>query len=142
MICGRTIAGELRRHQPHRTVRFIIQEGMVAEGDERLLHVVLENLLANAWKFTQPRDEATIECAAETLPDGQPVWLVRDNGVGFDMAYADRLFSVFQRLHADGEFAGTGIGLATVQRIVCRHGGRIWVEAAVDKEATFFFTLG
>lgn len=138
---ARHVGNELVRQHPHRPVEFVVQDGLIAEGDDRLLRVVLENLLENAWKFTNRRDPAQIEFGAETSPGGHRVWFVRDNGVGFDMGYVDRLFSAFQRLHADSEFSGTGIGLATVQRIVHRHGGRIWVEASVDKGATFFFTL-
>jgi len=102
--------------------------------------VVLENLLGNAWKFSKKRARAKIEFSCDET-DGQPTYFVRDNGVGFDMAYADRLFAAFQRLHSDKEFEGSGIGLATVQRILHRHGGRIWANSAVDRGATFYFTL-
>lgn len=118
-----------------------IAEGVTAFGDPRLLRVVLENLLSNAWKYTGKRAGAVIEFAAEEQ-GGRPVYLVRDNGVGFDMAFAGKLFTPFQRLHSADEFEGTGIGLATVRRIVERHGGTVWVEAAPDHGATFYFTLG
>ncbi|MGH2524756.1 MAG: sensor histidine kinase, partial [Anaerolineales bacterium] len=116
-------------------------EGAVVTGDARLLRVMLENLLGNAWKFTGKRPQARIEFGVAQR-DGARVYFVRDNGAGFDMAYADKLFGAFQRLHGAHEFPGTGIGLATVQRIVQRHGGRLWAEAGVEQGATFNFTLG
>jgi light-regulated signal transduction histidine kinase (bacteriophytochrome) len=113
----------------------------VAWGDAQLVRIGLENLLGNAWKYTRKREQARIELD-RAIVDGEPAWLVRDNGAGFDMSHADRLFGAFQRLHRSDEFEGTGVGLATTERIVRRHGGRIWAEAAVDEGATFYFTLG
>ena len=113
---------------------------MRAEGDPHLLRAALDNLIGNAWKFTSKSEKPRIEIGA--LKDrGRTIFFVRDNGAGFDMAYADKLFGAFQRLHSASEYAGTGIGLATVQRIVHRHGGRIWAEGEVGKGAVFFFTL-
>ncbi|MBI5487006.1 MAG: PAS domain S-box protein [Deltaproteobacteria bacterium] len=134
------VVGELRRGDRERRVEVRVAGGLVADGDPRLLRVLLVNLLGNAWKFTSRRAEATIEFGAEDL-DGERVFVVRDDGVGFDMEYADRLFEPFQRLHSSADFPGTGIGLATAQRVVLRHGGRIWAQAAVDKGAAFRFTL-
>jgi light-regulated signal transduction histidine kinase (bacteriophytochrome) len=123
-------------------VRFVAEEGVVAFGDANLLAVALENLLGNAFKFTQKEAEATIEFGAVTQDGGDVAYYVRDDGAGFDMAYADKLFGAFQRLHGPDEFEGTGIGLATVARIVHRHGGRVWAEGEVGEGATFYFTLG
>jgi len=139
---AQTIAVELQQHEPTRQVAFMIAAGLQASGDPRLLRVVLENLLGNAWKYTAKHAQARIEVGAIAQPDGRLAYFVRDDGAGFDMAYADKLFVVFQRLHGPSEFAGTGIGLATVQRIIHRHSGRVWAEAAVDQGATFYFTLG
>jgi light-regulated signal transduction histidine kinase (bacteriophytochrome) len=135
------IADELRATDPTRDVTFSVRPGMVAEGDERLLHVLLRNLLDNAWKYTGKKPRARIEFGEATGPDGARVWSVRDDGAGFDMRYADKLFGVFQRLHSANEFPGTGIGLATAQRVVARHGGRIWAEGAPGAGAVFSFTL-
>lgn len=137
---AREIAAELQRNDPHRQAEFIIAEGLVVWGDVHLLRTAMQNLLENAWKFTAPRSTARIEVGMVER-DGERIYFVRDNGVGFDMTYADKLFAPFQRLHSASEFPGTGIGLATVQRIVARHGGRIWVEAAVEQGAVFYFTL-
>jgi light-regulated signal transduction histidine kinase (bacteriophytochrome) len=137
---AREIARGLSSTEPGRKVEFLIQEGVRAEADPRLLRVALENLLGNAWKFTSKRVAARIEFGVDERQAGV-TFFVRDDGAGFDMAYADKLFGVFQRLHAVTEFEGTGVGLATVRRIVSRHGGRIWAEGAVNKGATFFFTL-
>jgi signal transduction histidine kinase/HAMP domain-containing protein len=138
---ARAITEELRRKEPARAVEFILAKGLTATGDERLLGVVLENLLGNAWKFTAKREQARIEVGSLTQPDRGLIFFVRDNGAGFDMAYAQRLFGAFERLHPMSDFPGTGIGLATVQRIIHRHGGHIWAEGAVDQGATFYFTL-
>ncbi|HSO33965.1 MAG TPA: ATP-binding protein, partial [Labilithrix sp.] len=137
----RGIGGRLRGAHAARDVELLVPEGLVAEGDARLLEAIMENLLANAWKFTSQRAAARIEVGVTTKERDAPVYFVRDNGAGFDMAYASKLFGAFQRLHATTEFPGTGIGLATVQRAVRRHGGEIWAEGAVDRGATFFFTL-
>lgn len=135
------VAAELQQTQPERQVEFVIADDMRTEGDMRLLRVVLENLLSNAWKFTLHQPYPIIEFGAVPQPAGSTAYFVRDNGAGFDMAYADKLFGAFQRLHSEQEFPGTGIGLATVQRIVQRHGGRVWAEATIGKGATFYFTL-
>jgi signal transduction histidine kinase len=137
---ARGIAAELQQAEPHRSIEFSIADGLLVEGDDRLLQVALENLLGNAWKFTRHRAHARIELGV-AWSGQEPVYFVRDNGVGFDMAYASKLFSPFQRLHNARDFAGTGIGLATVQRIVHRHGGRVWAEGVVDQGATFYFAL-
>jgi len=138
----KAIMADLQRQEPSRRVTCVIGEGLRACGDPRLLRVALENLLGNAWKFTAKCPRARIDVGRLGQSDGTLALFVRDNGVGFDMAYCDKLFGAFQRLHRQSEFPGTGIGLATVQRIVHRHGGRIWAEGAVDQGATFYFTLG
>lgn len=137
---AQTIATDLQQTQPDRQGEFIIAEGIIVNGDKRLLQIVLENLLANAWKFTGKLSQTRIEIGI-TQHEGQQVYFVRDNGVGFDMTYAERLFGAFQRLHSNTEFPGTGIGLAIVQRIIHRHGGRVWAEGAVGQGATFCFTI-
>jgi light-regulated signal transduction histidine kinase (bacteriophytochrome) len=137
---ARSVLARLREAQPGREVEVAIEDGLVAQADPRLLEVVLTNLLGNAWKFTGRRPAARIEFGAE--PGGHPtVYRVRDNGAGFESKYGGKLFGVFQRLHTAEEFEGTGIGLATVQRIVRRHGGRVQAEGEVDRGATFSFTL-
>lgn len=133
-------ASQLKAAQPDRAVEVSIQPGLFAYGDSRLLRTALDNLLGNAWKFTQRQTAPRIEFSAR-LDDERPVYFVKDNGAGFDMAYADKLFGAFQRLHSSSDFPGTGIGLATVQRIVESHGGHVWAEAAVGEGATLFFTL-
>jgi len=138
---ARGIAERLRETDPERDVEVVVAGGLTAEGDAHLLTAVLENLLGNAWKFTSRRTQARIEVGLASK-DGQPAYFVRDNGAGFDMAHAGKLFGAFQRLHATAEFPGSGIGLATVHRIVRRHGGEIWAESDIGHGATFFFTLG
>jgi signal transduction histidine kinase len=135
-----SVAEQLRQQEPGREVTVSLQPGLMAQGDARLLRVLMENLLGNAWKFTSKRPGARIEFFAETL-GGVTHYAVRDNGVGFDMAYAGKLFSPFQRLHKASEYPGTGIGLATVQRIVQKHGGHIEAQAMLGEGALFRFTL-
>jgi PAS domain S-box-containing protein len=134
------ILAEWRKAEPSRQVECVVQNAMVGHGDQRLLSLVLENLLGNAWKFTSKTPRAKIEFAA-SAQDGEKVYFVRDNGAGFDMAYAEKLFGAFQRLHTAADFPGIGVGLATVQRIVHRHGGRVLANGAEGKGATFSFTL-
>jgi PAS domain S-box-containing protein len=136
-----SIAARLQEEFPQRKMEFVIQPGMIAQGDPRLLEITLTNLLDNACKFSAPRTIARIE-VGRAGEENQHAFFVCDNGVGFDMAYADKLFGAFQRMHKASEFPGTGVGLAIVQRIIHRHNGKIWVETAPDKGATFFFTLG
>jgi light-regulated signal transduction histidine kinase (bacteriophytochrome) len=134
------VAEDLRRADPQRRARFAVAEGLSVVGDAGLLRVVLENLLENAWKFTSREPEALIEFGAAER-EGRPAYYVRDNGVGFDEAYAEGIFDPFRRLHGEEEFEGKGVGLATVARIVRRHGGDLWAEGEVGRGATFFFTL-
>ncbi len=136
-----SIAARLQEAQSDRQVEFIIQPGLAVAADPALLEVILTNLLSNAWKFTGRRARARIEFGVHEGEAAIPVFYVRDNGAGFDMAYADNLFGAFQRMHQASEFPGTGIGLATVQRIVHRHGGRVWAESVLERGTTFFFTL-
>jgi len=138
---AREIAAELLASQPQRQANIVIPPKLPVKGDRLLLRVVLENLLSNAWKFTSGRPITRIELGIE--PNGrETIHFVRDNGAGFDMQHADKLFGAFQRLHRESEFPGTGVGLATTQRIIHRHGGRIWAEAALGEGATFYFVLG
>jgi signal transduction histidine kinase len=137
---AREIADEVRTENPDRKVKVHIAEGMTASGDKRLLRILLSNLINNAWKFTGLEPEPKIEVGTEIV-DGETRLFVRDNGVGFDMIYAHRLFGAFQRLHSQSDFPGAGIGLATGRRIVNRHGGRIWAEGAVGEGATFYFAI-
>ena len=136
---ARDVAAELAEAEPGRAVELAIADGLEAHADRRLVQALLANLLGNAWKFTARHETASIEVGVDD--DGERAFYVRDSGAGFDMAYADKLFGAFQRLHSPGEFEGLGIGLATVQRIVRRHGGRVWAESEVEKGATFYFTL-
>jgi PAS domain S-box-containing protein len=134
------ITDDLQGIQPERKVEFIIQEGIKVRGDGRLLRIVLENLIGNAWKFTSKHPAAVIEFGMQQQNE-RPVYFIRDNGAGFNMEYAQKLFGAFQRLHAASEFPGTGVGLATVQRVIHRHGGKVWAEGEVEKGATFYFTI-
>jgi signal transduction histidine kinase len=135
-----SIAEGLQRQEPERKVHVHIEDGVAVWGDPGLLEIALGNLLSNAWKFTSKHASATIEFGVKR-DGGAPVYFLRDDGAGFEMEYVDKLFGPFQRLHPEQGFDGTGIGLATVQRIVARHGGRIWAEGAVERGATFYFTL-
>ena len=137
---ARKVATELQASQPERQVAFTITDGLTVTGDPNLIEVALDNLIGNSWKFTSKKQDAAIEFGATDL-EGDTAYFVRDNGAGFDMAYADKLFDTFQRLHLERDFPGTGIGLSLVQRIVRRHNGRIWAEGAVGRGATFYFTL-
>ena len=134
-------SNELRSSDPQRNVEFIIKKEVKTKGDASLLKVVLDNLLGNAWKFSSGHAAARIEFGVTTV-EGENVYFVRDDGAGFDMNYADKLFITFQRLHTEQEFPGTGVGLALVRHVINRHGGRVWAESAVEQGATFYFTLG
>jgi light-regulated signal transduction histidine kinase (bacteriophytochrome) len=134
------VAAEAQQREPARPVAVKVAEGVFGEGDSRLLGLVFDNLIGNAFKFTAKTPEPRIEFGVGQ-DNGRPVYFVRDNGAGFDMAYEGKLFGAFQRLHTAADFAGTGIGLATVKRIIHRHGGRVWAEGAIDRGATFYFTL-
>ncbi len=139
-IIAYSVIDRLRQASPDRSVEFVISGNLSAMGDARLLTIALENLLGNAWKFTRNRPLGKIEFSSADLA-GRKTFIIRDNGAGFEMTYAGKLFGVFQRLHSTDEFEGTGIGLATVQRVIRRHGGKIWAEGRVDDGAAFFFTL-
>jgi PAS domain S-box-containing protein len=139
-MIAQVAAAELGMAEPERRVTFRVAEGLTVKGDSQLLRVVLDNLLGNAWKFTGEREEAVIEFDAVEI-DGKPAYFVRDNGCGFDMADVDKLFTPFQRLPGAEEWRGLGIGLATVERIILRHGGRVWAEGEPGRGATFFFTI-
>jgi light-regulated signal transduction histidine kinase (bacteriophytochrome) len=138
---ARAVLDDLRRLHPERAVEARVEPGLVERGDPRLLTLVLQNLLDNAWKFTRGRDPALIEVGGRDDAGGR-VYFVRDNGAGFDPAYSSKLFGTFQRLHHASEFEGHGIGLASVKRVVERHGGRVWAEGVEGGGATFYFTLG
>jgi two-component system, sensor histidine kinase and response regulator len=135
------VVSRLQEGQPNRPVEVKIRPGVVVTGDGQLLKIALENLLQNAWKFTGKQADPRIEFGV-TQTSGEPTYFIRDNGAGFEMTYAARLFGPFQRLHSQQEFPGSGIGLATVQRIIHRHGGKVWAEGLVGQGATFYFTLG
>jgi light-regulated signal transduction histidine kinase (bacteriophytochrome) len=137
---ARAVASDLRARQPQRTVNIVVQDRMSGFGDPGLLRGVLENLIGNAWKFTSKQPDALIEVGARE-EDGATAFFVRDNGAGFDPAYTHLLFAPFQRLHKESDFPGTGVGLAVVQRIVRRHGGRVWADGSPDRGATFSFSI-
>jgi PAS domain S-box-containing protein len=139
-VLALSTAAMIQKADPARRVRFRVVNGLQANGDRRLLGVALQNLLQNAWKFSARNPESTVEFGT-TQKDGKTAYYVRDNGIGFDMTYVNKLFTPFQRLHAKEQFEGTGIGLATVQRVIKRHGGKVWAEGAVGKGAAFYFSL-
>jgi len=134
-------AAALREKHPGHNVQLEVAPNMHVEGDARLLRIAIDCLLGNAWKFTAKTAHPAVTVGVQTNVTGGPIYFVRDNGVGFDMAYANKLFVPFQRLHPDAEFQGSGIGLVTAQRVIARHSGRIWSEAQVDAGATFYFTI-
>ena len=138
---AREVDAALRAAEPARGVSFEVAEGLQVQADGRLVRLLLENLLGNAWKYTSRRAAAHVTLGSRE-DGGEPYFYVRDDGAGFDMAYAHKLFAAFSRLHGSSEFPGSGIGLATVARIVERHGGRVWAEGEVGRGATFSFTLG
>jgi light-regulated signal transduction histidine kinase (bacteriophytochrome) len=138
---ARAIAETLAKREPERKVTMVIAEGLQVQGDEPLLRIALENLLGNAWKFTRHTCGARIEVDT-LLHEGRQAYVVRDNGAGFNMAFAQKLFGAFRRLHSGREFEGTGIGLATVRRVIHRHGGETWAEGHVGQGAAFYFTIG
>jgi light-regulated signal transduction histidine kinase (bacteriophytochrome) len=139
---AREITADLQKESPGRDVTIVIADGVRAIGDDKLLRIALENLLGNAFKFTSKHARARIEFGTAPTDDGRTTYFVRDDGAGFDMRYSgSKLFGTFQRMHKDSDFAGTGVGLSTVRRIINRHGGRIWAEGAVEQGATFYFTL-
>ncbi len=134
------VVADLQKMERRPNLTVHIEAGLSAQGDKRLLRIVLANLLGNAWKFTSQRKDAEITFG-KAQQNGETFYFVRDNGAGFDMTYANKLFGAFQRLHSAGEFEGTGIGLATVQRVIHRHGGRVWAEGVINQGATFYFAL-
>ena len=136
----RSISARLQEEEPQRQIQINIQPNLTDSGDPKLLEIMLTNLVSNAFKFTGKQAQAQIEFG-RTLINDKPTYFVRDNGAGFDMAYAQNLFGAFQRMHQQSEFPGNGVGLATVQRIIHRHGGRVWAESKENEGATFYFTL-
>jgi light-regulated signal transduction histidine kinase (bacteriophytochrome) len=134
-----TVFNNLKEQQPERQVEIVVKDNITAEGDRKLLQIVLENLLGNAWKYSSTRQEAVIEFG-EMAENSKHVFYIKDNGAGFNMQYANKLFGVFQRLHGS-DYEGTGIGLATVKRVIERHGGKVWAKAKEGTGATFYFTL-
>lgn len=139
---ARRVRSDCQAREPARLAQVHIQDGLSAHGDRRLLLAVFENLLGNAWKFTSTRAQTQIHVGSEPGDDGETVFFIRDNGVGFDMTFERKLFATFERLHSPEEFSGAGIGLATVKRVIERHGGRVWAESVLNEGATFYFTLG
>lgn len=139
-LLANEILSTMQQIEPERVVQCSVQSGLIARGDKQLLHIMLDNLLSNAWKFTAHNPQAVIEVGCNVTQE-RIIYFVRDNGAGFDMTYADKLFGVFQRLHDAHEYEGTGIGLATVQRVIHKHGGQVWAESVIDQGATFYFTL-
>jgi len=138
---ARAIMSDLQKSQPQRNVKVKIAEGLEDKADLRLTRIILDNLLRNAWKFTEKQAKAAIEFGLWKKEGTKNIYFIRDNGASFDMAYAEKLFAPFQRLHTDEEFSGSGIGLATVRRILNRHGGKIWAEGETGKGATFYFSF-
>jgi light-regulated signal transduction histidine kinase (bacteriophytochrome) len=138
----RDIISGMRAGAPERRAVFTIADGISGDCDRGLIRTALENLLDNAWKYTSKTADARIEFGTMNHEDGRSVYFIQDNGAGFDMQYAEKLFVPFQRLHSTNDFPGTGVGLATVQRIIRKHGGLVWAKAAVGAGATFYFTLG
>ena len=135
------ILNKLQHYNAERKISIVIKPKLMANADHRLIHVLLENLIGNAWKYTAKTDNASITFDVTTDENGNPIFCLRDNGAGFDMEFAGILFTAFKRLHSEKVFEGTGIGLATVQRIINRHSGRIWAEAEPEKGAAFYFSL-
>jgi signal transduction histidine kinase len=138
---ARGVVAALRKAEPERDVECAIADSVIVNGDPQLLRIALENVLGNAWKYTRKHARARIELGVALQPDGRRAIFVRDDGAGFDMKYAEKLFTPFKRLHDAADFAGTGIGLATVHRIVSRHGGRIWAEGEVERGCTLYIVL-
>ena len=139
---AQTIANSYREREPARKVQIDIEPALFAQGDPRLLRQLIENLLGNSWKFSARQQQSRISLKSECGPGGEKAYVVQDNGIGFDMAHADKLFGAFQQLHSGIEFPGHGIGLATVHKIITRHGGKIWAESSPGQGAAFHFTLG